>query len=81
MSKIFDADGKEILVDHMGRLIIHPEVLQVDNSSAFRVEGIENWIQTLIPMQEPNLENRYDAIRMVDPKTGALFAVARLKDV
>lgn len=79
MSKIVDADGKEVLVDHMGRLILEPLVLQVDNSSAFRVEGIENWIQTLIPVQEPNFNNEYTAIRMVDPKTGALFAIARLE--
>ena len=57
----------------------------MDNSAiyepngAFLVEGIEEWIQTLLPIQEVNEKNEYDAIRMIDSKTGAMFAIVRLK--
>ena len=54
-------------------------IISADNFSAIRVEGIEEWIKTLISVQEVNEKNEYDAIRMVDPKTGSLFAITKLK--
>ena|ERR1700676_1587410 len=49
--------------------------------SALRVEGLEEWITSLVPIQHTNEKDEYDAVRMIDSKTGAVFAITRLKEL
>lgn len=46
-------------------------------NGALMVEGLEDWILTLLPLQ--NAEGPFAAIRMVDSKTGAVFLIARVE--
>lgn len=50
------------------------EYCYADNPTAMRVEGIEEWIKTLLPMGE--FEEDYSVfLRVIDPKTKAVFLI------
>ena len=53
---------------------------QLTPEGALLVEGIEDWILGLTPMGEWIPTEPGYALRMVDSKTGAAFAVQRIKN-
>lgn len=59
---------------------IQPEEFQLDMETAIRVEGIQNWIQDLLKIQEVPVNGFPETmLRMVDAKTGAVFLIARIQ--
>lgn len=58
-----------------------PESLPVlmDMSGALMVEGIENWIQGLLQIEELDVNGQGAFLRVVDSKTKAEFLIKRTK--
>jgi len=50
----------------------------IDTEDAFLVEGIEEWIQQLLPISELNVEDG-TFLRMKDLKTNAIFLIRRIE--
>jgi hypothetical protein len=54
-------------------------VLISSDCNPIAVEGIEEWITTLLPTYDAPTDEGVDSLLMVDPKTGALFLVRRVE--
>jgi hypothetical protein len=53
----------------------------VSTDGALMVEGIENWILGLVPLQETDKDSSVpEMIRLMDPKTKAVFLVSRISN-
>jgi len=50
-------------------------IITVDTESALLVEGIEDWINSLLPIDSPE----GDMLRMIDRKTKAIYIIRRIK--
>lgn len=70
MSKIYNAT--------IPSLALQQPVITLDVNGNLMVEGIETWILTLqVPIKNVDISGHF--LRVIDPKTGAVFEIRRVE--